>query len=274
MIAGMAPLPHPDDPASPEVRVDLAGRPAPSAGAPPRIVRAADLAGFAAGQFLAVMEAITMILSLPQSAADQVDALAVVTGQGEEWRLTHAIRHWEAHPRLRHLLVANGNPAEQTYVEVTLDHLRGLGLRRIDGVHLQAEPAPNTGRQAAWIVDQVRALGITSLALTVSPYHLARAYLTVLKALIQSGLRLPLIPLPVAVSPDTPVPETGATAYDLVPGEVHRILTYLGRGWVATPEDVRQYLHWLWSRHPVLLASAHRPSPLTPYGAVGHRVGD
>ncbi|MGW5671570.1 hypothetical protein [Micromonospora sp. NPDC003776] len=217
------------------------------------------------------MEAITMILTLPASAADHVDGLVVVTGQGEEWRLTHAIRHWETHRRLRHLLVANGNPAEQTYVEITLDYLRGLGLRRIDGVHLQAEPAPHTGRQAAWIVDRVGALGIASLALAVSPYHLARVYLTVLNGLIRRGMPLPLIPLPVAVPPDTPVPETGATAYDLLPGEVHRILTYQGRGWVATPEELREYLHLLWSRDPVLLGNARRPPRLTADGADGYR---
>ncbi|WP_231928524.1 YdcF family protein [Micromonospora echinaurantiaca] len=238
----------------------------PSRPATPRLVPDEDFAGCTAGQFLAVAKALTMILTLPQSAAAHVDALVVPTGQGEDWRLTHAIRHWEANPRVRHLLVANGNPAEQTYAELTLDHLRGLGLRRTDGVHLQAEPAPNTGLQAAWIVDRVRAYGITSLALVVSPYHLARVYLTVLKALTGGGLRLPLIPLPVAVPPDRPVPETAATGYDLVPGEVRRILAYTDEGWVATPEELRQYLRWLWTEHPTLLGAA-------PGSASGRRLG-
>jgi uncharacterized SAM-binding protein YcdF (DUF218 family) len=219
----------------------------------PRIVTEGELSRFSTGQFVELMKALTMILTLPQSAADRVDALVVATGQGEEWRLAQAIRAWEANPTLRHLLVANGNPAERTYAEITLDRLRSLGLRRASGVHLQAEPAPNTGLQAAWIVQQVQARGITSLALAVSPYHLPRLYLTVLKAFTRSGVRLPMIPLPVAVPPETPVPETGATAYDLVPGEIKRILTYLDQGWVATPEDVRQYLRWLWRHHHGLL---------------------
>lgn len=225
---------------------------------PSRIVREEDLAGCTTGQFLELLKALTMILTLPQSAADKVEALVVATGQGEDWRLTHAIRTWEANRRLRHLLVANGNPAEKTYVEITLDHLRSLGLRRVEGVHVQAEPAPNTGLQAAWIADQVQARGITSLALTVSPYHLARVYLTVLRAFNRSGMRLPVIPLPVAVSPDTPVPETGATAYDLVPGEARRILAYLDEGWVATPAELQGYLRWLWSRHRALLVGPDR----------------
>ncbi|MEW2381136.1 ElyC/SanA/YdcF family protein [Micromonospora sp. NPDC047707] len=201
------------------------------------------------------MKALTVILTLPQSAADHVDALVVATGQGEEWRLTHAIRNWEANRALRYLLVANGNPDEETYVEITLDYLRSLGLRRTNGIYLQADPAPNTGLQAAWIVNQVQARRIASLALAVSPYHLARVYLTVLKAFTRTGFRLPMIPLPVAVPPDTPVPETGATAYDLVPGEIKRILNYMDNGWVATPEEVQQYLQWLWSHHKALLVS-------------------
>ncbi|MGY0006728.1 hypothetical protein [Micromonospora sp. I033] len=56
-----------------------------------------------------------------------------------------------------------------------------------------------------------------------------------------------------AVSPGTPVPETGATAYDLVPGEVKRILDYMGEGWVATSGELQEYLRWLWSEHESLL---------------------
>jgi hypothetical protein len=223
-----------------------------------RVLSEADFEGISAGQLLEVVTAGTMVLSLPQAAADRVDGLAVVTGQGEEWRLTEAIRRWEANPALRCLLVANGNPAEETYVEITLDYLGGLGLRRIDGVEPQAEPAPNTGLQAAWIADRIEALEITSLALAVSPYHLLRAYLTVLKAVRERGILLPIIPVPVPVPPDTPVPETGATAYDLVLGEVKRILAYVEQDWVASPKELRQYLQWLWTNHPSLLAA---PAP-------------
>jgi hypothetical protein len=223
-----------------------------------RVLSEADFEGVSAGQLLEVVTAVTMLLSLPQAAADRVDGLAVLTGQGEQWRLTEAIRRWEANPALRCLLVANGNPAEETYVEITLDYLGGLGLRRIDGVEVQAEPAPNTGLQAAWIADRIDALEITSLALAVSPYHLLRAYLTVLKAVRERGILLPLIPVPVPVPPDTPVPETGATAYDLVPGEVKRILAYVEQDWVASPKELRQYLQWLWTNHPSLVGA---PAP-------------
>jgi uncharacterized SAM-binding protein YcdF (DUF218 family) len=213
----------------------------------PRIVRDDALDGIPAGRMLDVMRAMTTVLSLPQSAADTADALIVPSGQGEEWRITHAIRLWEANPGLRLLLIANGNPAEATYDALTPDYLRGLGLRRTEGVHVQAEPAPNTALQAAWIADRVEALHIASLGLVVSPYHLLRAYLTVLKALDRAGARVPIWPVPVAVSPEVRVPETGATAYDLLPGEVTRMVTYMDRGWIATTGELRSYVCWLWA---------------------------
>ncbi|GIF71926.1 hypothetical protein [Asanoa siamensis] len=217
----------------------------------PRVVGATDFAGFDTARLVDAVTALTMILTLPQAAADRADALAVVAGQGEEWRLTEAIGRWEKSSGPCHLLVANGNPLERTYVPITADYLRGLGLTRTEGVRIQPEPAPNTGLQAAWLVATVRDLGITSLALTVSPYHLARVFLTLLKAC--GDERVPLVPVPAAVPPDARIPETGATAFDLVPGELKRILTYMDRGWVATPAELRAYLGWLW-RQPILAA--------------------
>lgn len=196
----------------------------------PRLVANEELDGYSSGHILEVTTAITMILSTPQQAADRADAIAMATGQGEEWRFHHTIRVWEANPRLRYLLVTSGNPAERTYAEVTLDYVRGFGLRRTDGLLLQPDPAPNTGGQAAWIAEQVQGRGITSIALTTSPYHLPRFYLTVLKELARRSIRIPIVPAPAAVAPQTPIPEADATSYDLVSGEVRRILTDMDRG--------------------------------------------
>lgn len=176
------------------------------------------------------------------------EAIAVLTGQGEERRVTHAIQLWESDYALQHLLIANGNTAERTYTPLTRDYLGGLGLHRSAGPCLQTEPAPNTGLQAGWIAGQVRDLGIGSLQLAVTPYHLPRVYLTVLKALNAIGVRIPLVPCPVPVSPDAAAPETGVNLRDLLPGEAHRIVQYASRGWVATIEEFREYEQWLW-RH-------------------------
>jgi hypothetical protein len=215
-----------------------------------RLVDDEELAGYPAARFLDVLRSVTMILTLPAAAAARADAVAVLTGQGETWRLAHAVTDWETNPVRRHLLVATTNAAEATYTPVTLDALRGLGLRRTDGVHIQAVAAADTGVQAAWLADRIPEHGIGSLALAVSPYHLPRAYLTVLRACEERGVRVPLLPLPVPVAPAEPVPETGAAAWDMLPGEIRRILDYTDRGWVAGPEQLRRYLDWLWSTLP------------------------
>lgn len=194
---------------------------------------------------LDIIRALTAILTLPRSA-EGVDALAVLTGKGEHWRLTHGVRAWEADPGLRHLLIAEGNPAERTYPSLDPDALHAAGLRRVEGVCVQPMPAPNTGLQAQWVADRVEALGIGGLGLVVSPYHLPRAYLTVLKALLQRGLRIPLLPVPAAVPLHEPVPESGRTAYELLPGEIERIVAYTDRGWLASLPELQEYLHWLW----------------------------
>jgi uncharacterized SAM-binding protein YcdF (DUF218 family) len=192
------------------------------------------------------MEVLLGILAMARWPFGPVDAIVVPTGQGEESRVTHAIQLWEAARNTRHLLVANGNPAERTYVPITRDYLAELGLHRQVGVRVQEEPAPSTGLQATWIADQVRRLGITSLLLAVTPYHLPRAYLTVLKALNVTGVRIPVLPYPIPVSPDATAPETGAGHYELLPGEAHRIIEYTARGWVVTVEEFRAYQRWLW----------------------------
>ncbi|XVV11187.1 hypothetical protein ACQP2X_41080 [Actinoplanes sp. CA-131856] len=186
---------------------------------------------------LDLMASVIAILTTP--VPSELDALAVPTGQGEEWRLRHAIHLWETSPRTRHLLIADGNPAERTYTGLSPAYLRSLGLRRLDGVRVQPEPAPNTGLQATWIATQAAELGIGNLGLVVTPYHLPRVFLTVLKALTSP---VALHPVPVPVPPHERVPETGATAYDLVPGEMLRILDYAGKGWLATPAELREYL--------------------------------
>ncbi|WP_433064611.1 hypothetical protein [Dactylosporangium sp. CS-033363] len=212
-----------------------------------RLVDADELAGYPPDRLLDVMRAVTMILTLPAAAAQRAEGLAVLTGQGETWRLRHAIADWEANPARRHLLIATTNEAERTSVPVTLAALRALGLRRTAGVQIQPVPAAHTGVQAEWLAERADAHGIAGLALAVSPYHLPRAYLTVLRACERRGLRVALLPSPTPVAPATPVPETGATAWDLVPGELRRILEYTDRGWIAAPAELRRYLDRLWT---------------------------
>lgn len=219
----------------------------------PRLL-AGPLAGeLTADELMDATKAVAAILSVPVSAAGRADAIAVPTGQGEDWRLAHAIGIWESNPEIRHMLLAEGNPAERTYRPITPEQLRSLGLRREAGTVIQDGPGPNTAVQMEWIADQVEALGLSSVALCVTPYHLPRAYLTLLKTLISRGIRMPLLPMPVALDPAAPMPETNAAFYDLLPGELLRIHRYQEHGWVATLNELRIYLKWLWDRHQSLV---------------------
>jgi hypothetical protein len=213
----------------------------------PRAPSENDITGLDSAMLLELSSAVLAILTMPAADCGRLDAVVVPTGQGEEVRLRHAITLWESSPAMRFLLIANGNPAENTYAKLSFDYLRGLGLRRREGVRVQAEPAPNTGLQADWIAECVATLGLRDLGLVVSPYHLPRAYLTVLQKLRERDIRLPMFPVPVPVAPHQPVPETGGTAYELWPGEMLRLLRYTANGWVAPPDVLRDYLVWLWT---------------------------
>jgi hypothetical protein len=89
---------------------------------------------------------------------------------------------------------------------------------------------------------------VASLALFASPYHVLRAYLTLLKTLLKQQRRLPLIPVPTLIAPQQLVPECGVPGWVMIPGEIHRIQAYQARGDVATFEELMDYLHWAWQQ--------------------------
>lgn len=192
-----------------------------------------------------------MLYSLPRPT-DRLDAIAVLPGLGEDWRLIDAVNAWQAHPSLRHLLVAGTNGAERTQVQPDIAYLQQppVNLRRLENVHTQVS-AQHTKEQAEWLVGQVAEHEITSLGLYVSPYHLLRAYCTVLKAFQRAKVPIALIPLPVAKPPQTPIPETSATGWQMVDGEVKRIQVYQEKGDVVSYDELQEYINWLWNQ-PVL----------------------
>ncbi|NUT34724.1 MAG: hypothetical protein HOV79_16820 [Hamadaea sp.] len=214
-----------------------------------RLVTGADLNRHPAARLGAVLDAVAGVHALADAPAARVEALAVFTGQGEQWRLSQAFDRWNTSTTLRLLLIADGNPAERTYEPLSPAYLRDLGLRRTEGVVVQSEPAPNTGLQAAWTARCIQQRDVRSLALAVTPYHLPRAYLTLLAACTAASLRLPVLPLPTPVPAGTRMPETAATEAELLPGEIERILVYADRGWVADPAAFAEYLSWLHAAH-------------------------
>jgi hypothetical protein len=197
--------------------------------------------------------AMTMMLySLPRPA-DRADAIAVLPGLGETWRLAQAVQAWESSIEARHLVVASTYHAERTQVQPSIENMSQppVNLRRQEGVRIQ-DHAHHTREQADWIVKEVAELDISSMALYISPYHLLRGYCTLLQAFKRSDTPwIPIIPMPVVVSPDTIIPETGVDAWTMIPGETKRILEYQKKGDVATYQEFQEYLAWLW-KQPIL----------------------
>lgn len=175
------------------------------------------------------------------------DAIALAPGLGEYWRISTAIQIWEKQAnRARFFLIAGVNPAEQTNLLLTPEVLASVyGLRKQIGVHI-SRYAEHTRAQADWFVAKVCELNIQSIALVTSPYHLLRQYATLIRAFLRHRISwIPIVPVSAVVSLDTIVPETGASAWDLAPGEIARMIAYQDKGDVAILGEMKAYLHWL-----------------------------
>jgi uncharacterized SAM-binding protein YcdF (DUF218 family) len=192
------------------------------------------------------------IFTLPSYLVDSVDAIVVLPGQGEWSRLRTAIRAWETNPGVRYLLVAGHTQTEEEYEVLTVDRLADFGLTRREGVIIEAH-AWHTAEQADWLARKVEELGITSLALCATAYHLLRAYLAMIMGFIRNHVDwVPMIPLPVPVSPGTISPLNRVPQDTLINGELDRILLYQPKGHVADLSTLQGYLRWMWQTWPPL----------------------
>jgi hypothetical protein len=62
------------------------------------------------------------------------------------------------------------------------------------------------------------------------------------------GQRLAVIPYPTPTSMDRLIPQSNATPWESVAGEVKRIQAYQLKGDVATLPELQDYLAWLWKQ--------------------------
>lgn len=194
----------------------------------------------------------TAVLSLPRLL--EFDALVIYPGMGEHWRVAQAVALWERLTSARYLLVAGYNPAEHICKPLTVERLRTeFGLRREEGVISQIH-TQNTKTQSDWVARQLREHAIASAGLCTAPYHIVRAYLTLLKSLLVGGQQIPVFPIPTPVGLEASTPELGISTWELAAGEAERILRYQATGDVATLAEVRSYLNWLWQQ-PILATS-------------------
>lgn len=190
----------------------------------------------------------TFILTIP-NVTDWVDALVVFPGMGEDERVTSAILNWQLPTnQSRCFIIAGHNHGEKTTKILTPEVLRNppFNLKRFQGVIIEDE-VDNTKEQSRQVLERVRQFHLKSLTLFAPPFHLPRAYLTLLKTLIDARLKeVAIIPGSVFKSPDSIIPEFGTSAWEAVAGEAMRIRKYQAKGDVATINELREYLVWLW----------------------------
>lgn len=197
-----------------------------------------------------VLRTIICILGLPRQVS--VEALVVVNGQGELTRTTHAVTEWNCGVAAKYLLITGAGIGEQTCRSFNMEDLvQNLGLTRTENVRAQGYPVPSTLEHGQWVVEQLAELGVKRAALYASLYHIPRVYLTVLRYLMDRELdrEVLIIPHPVPQSPFDHFPETGQAMFDLIPGEVRRIVTYGNpkRGDIASSQELYAYIRWAWS---------------------------
>lgn len=196
-----------------------------------------------------------LILSTP-CPLKHIDAILVVPGLGEDQRLHAAIKAWESNPSARHFLVAGTNGIEKTQQQPDLDFLRAspFNLKRTEGVETQVS-AEHTRDQALWLAGRLKSLNIKSAAFFVTHWHLPRAYMTLLKALLDQGIKLPVCPVAVPTPPSSLVPEYNETVVAMSAGEAERIKKYQELGHVTSLKELTDYLDWLWQQSPELQSS-------------------
>lgn len=196
------------------------------------------------------------VLSMPRPI-DRVEAFLAFPGEGESWRLTHPIDQWSNEkPSARFFLIAPHNTREMTSETLDLARLQHApyNLRRLHGVHVCLH-AEHSKEQTEWVSKKIEECHIRSVALFVTPYHLLRIYLTLLKSLIVHGQdkEVQMIPAPIPISLDEISPENSVAMWDLIPGEVNRIEKYQATGDAATLPELQTYLRWLWKNPNSLL---------------------
>ena len=191
------------------------------------------------------------VLSIPPKIGF-IKNIAVMPGLGEDIQVQTAIKIWESDARFSHLFVAGTNANEKLQPQLTLDRLQQEPylLRRLEGVFTQVE-AEHTRAQTDWLVEQLQSQDVESLVVCVSHWHMTRAYMTLIKSMQFAGIRIPVIPYVIATSPEQIIPEVGQSVQSLSAGEAMRIIKYSAIGQISSPEELADYLRWLWSSYLV-----------------------
>jgi len=104
--------------------------------------------------------------------------------------------------------------------------------------------------QSLWVAGKIKELGIESLMLCLPPYHLVRAFLTLLQACKRKKIEEILIfpyAIPISMGEKIPMLIDGISykQIDLLWAEVERITAYQAKDDVASYKIGKEYLLWL-----------------------------
>ncbi len=203
------------------------------------------------------------VLSIPRSPS--VDALVAVQGEDEIWRVIEAVRDWNDYETYaNHLFIVGDNwkaggkgrpEGGKQCPDITLETIVNppYSLERKENVVIGGF-SRNSLTAAQITLAKMEEIGAQSFRLYVSPYHIVRMYLTILKQMIKSDRYLAMIPAMTLTSMEKVAPLSEYTPWELTPGEVARIFHYQrseNGADVATLPELRKYLTWLWQQ-PVI----------------------
>lgn len=185
------------------------------------------------------------------------DACAPVPGligETENNRIICAIQYWQEYPDIRYLLVPNVIPENPVQHDTTSLIKSPFDLRRTKGVFCQPIETDqhaliNTKTQADWVANMVESLQIQSIFLFAPAFHMVRAYLTFLKSFTKiCSQNIIMIPHLTPLVPFEKILGKGENldSWTRMVDEIERIHTYQANGDVATIEELRNYLAWLY----------------------------
>lgn len=189
------------------------------------------------------------ILSVPKKF-DGIKHIAAMPGLGEDIRVRTAIDLWESDSRFSHLYITGTNTNEKLQPQLTIERLQQYPykLNKTEGVLAQVV-ADHTRAQTDWLVDQLLMNGAESLILCVSHWHMTRAYMTLVKSMLNARMLIPVIPNVIGTAPNQIIPEVGQSVQKLSAGEAERIVKYSDTGQIVSSVELSEYLDWIWSSY-------------------------
>lgn len=177
----------------------------------------------------------------------RMHSLAVFPGYVDRV-VTEAAALFVQHERLQRFFVNGVEPSVPFYVPLTEERLRDAPFRVPHTRQIITQVfAKHTKDQTDWLADRLIEHNETSVAVVIYPFHLLRAFSTLVRSLEERN-RLDILVFPVVaqISPEDPFVELEADGWTLMPGEIRRIFEYRRQNGVASFETMQRYLHSLW----------------------------